>query len=179
MQRLPRIDPADLRPRSASYRPADATYERAAVTVEVPDAAPLGRADFDPPPAAPVDPLDVPALVVVRGRLPHKIYPLRPGPNVLGRKDGHRVDVCLADQEEADQIWMSRQHLRVVWEGGMLTVQDMKSLNGTFLNGERLTANHCYRLEPRDLIQIGTLLLVVHVPPALRRGRAAVRAEGD
>ncbi len=57
------------------------------------------------------------------------------------------------------QLWdhaVSRQHCRLEREGGTYILTDLGSLNGTYLNGQRVT---CRVLADRDRIQVGNSLL--------------------
>lgn len=72
----------------------------------------------------------------------------------IGRVEGN--DIVLSEPA------MSRQHARVdVAEEG-LTVFDLGSLNGTFVNGERLSAPH--QLQDGDVIGVGQTPLTVVIP---------------
>src|SRR5215203_4921409 len=88
-----------------------------------------------PPPIPPTPvPAGSPSLVVLRGQRVDVKYPLYPGKNYLGRTDDKPVDIPLEDQEAEDRIWTSRQHAVIVYENGALTIEDLNSLNGTFVN---------------------------------------------
>ena len=76
--------------------------------------------------------------MVVRGQKMDVTYPLYSGKNYLGRTDDKPVDIDLEDQESADRIWTRRQHAVVTFENGKLTVEDLNSLNGTFVNRTRV-----------------------------------------
>ncbi len=57
------------------------------------------------------------------------------------------------------QLWdhaVSRQHCRLEREGGTYILTDLGSLNGTYINGQRVT---CRVLADRDRIQVGNSLL--------------------
>ena len=67
---------------------------------------------------------------------------------------------------------LSRQHARIVRDGeGALTVEDLGSRNGTFLNGDRLTT--LQPLKPGDRITVGGVTLKVESESTTR-----VRIEG-
>jgi DNA-binding winged helix-turn-helix (wHTH) protein len=67
------------------------------------------------------------ALVVFRGRE----FPLFEGPNVLGRDPSADVQI--------DDVTVSRRHASLTVEDDA-TLEDLDSKNGTFIEGERLTA---------------------------------------
>ena len=54
---------------------------------------------------------------------------------------------------------VSRRHARFVRTGGAIFVEDLGSLTGTWLNGERIVGRR--RLRPGDLVEIGAYDLVV------------------
>jgi hypothetical protein len=110
------------------------------------------------PPAAPVT---NPKLVVVRGQRMDQTYPLFAGKNYLGRTDDKPVDIDLEDQESADRIWTSRQHAVITFENGKLTVEDLNSLNGTFVNRTRVHPGQVRELNENDVVQVGTVHLKV------------------
>lgn len=56
-----------------------------------------------------------------------------------------------------DDITVSRRHAEIVREGGQYTVRDVGSLNGTYLNRERVESAP---LRNGDELQIGTFKLV-------------------
>lgn len=57
---------------------------------------------------------------------------------------------------------VSKQHTRIVLKDGRFVVVDMKSTNGTFINGKRITAPQVVR--PEDVIAIGDYELNVDHP---------------
>ena len=64
----------------------------------------------------------------VMGSLPFR---LEPGQYVVGRTPG--ADIVIKD------MTLSRRHARLVRTANSLTVEDLGSLNGTFVDGERAT----------------------------------------
>jgi hypothetical protein len=111
----------------------------------------------DSPPTIAHDPLP-PAgwLVVIRGAQPDLAYPLRPGPNVLGRA-GDDLGVDLTEQEAPDLALASRRHAVVRVVGDEVTVEDLGSRNGTLVNRNRLAPGEQVPLGAGDVVQIGTI----------------------
>ncbi|MFM8705170.1 MAG: FHA domain-containing protein, partial [Planctomycetia bacterium] len=70
-----------------------------------------------------------------------------------------------------DASAVSRQHAAVTFEDGRATVEDLRSRNGTLLNGRPLTEAH--RLEHGDQIQICEQLIVFTSGERPRRASAA------
>jgi hypothetical protein len=142
----------------------------APAALTAPDASsPLAAAQPEaaPPPSAEppgrLPPEAKPKLVVLRGQRINAEYPLYEGDNYLGRADEKAVDIDLEDQEPPDRIWSSRQHALITYEGGLLTIEDLKSTNGTFVNRLRVHPGQRRPLQVNDVIQIGTVQLKVSI----------------
>jgi hypothetical protein len=114
-----------------------------------------------PPPLPGAAPPTSPKLLVVRGQKMDVSYPLYSGKNYLGRTDDKPVDIDLEDQESTDRIWTSRQHAVIAFENGKLTIEDLHSLNGTFVNRTRVHPGQVKDLNENDVIQVGTVHLKV------------------
>jgi hypothetical protein len=98
-----------------------------------------------------------PTLTVLRGMKIDKVYPLYEGKNYLGRTDDKPVDIDLDEQESPDRIWCSRQHAVIVFENDQVSVEDLNSLNGTFVNRNRVHPGQVKVLQENDVVQIGTV----------------------
>lgn len=114
--------------------------------------APYAQAGAPPGPT-------IPTLVALQGAWQGRRFPLHGGQVSIGR--GGKNDIPL---EEAR---VSRQHALIAYRDGEYIVYDRDSLQGTFVNGQRIS-QHVLRLG--DQIQIGSSLFVFEVPQA-----AAVR----
>ncbi|MDJ0953776.1 MAG: FHA domain-containing protein [Acidimicrobiia bacterium] len=90
------------------------------------------------------------ALVVERGPRAGLTYVLGEGETVAGRSDD--VEIFLGD------VTVSRRHARFVVDDRGLTVEDLRSTNGTYVNAERHDKAH---LQPGDEVIIGKFHLVV------------------
>lgn len=110
--------------------------------------------DGTPPPATPVA---RPRLVVLRGLRIGAEFPIYEGRNTVGRFADKPVDIDLMNQESIEQIWCSRQHAVVVLDKGIVAIEDLNSLNGTWLNGVRVPTGQQRQLKPGDVVQIGTV----------------------
>jgi len=106
-----------------------------------------------PPPAAAIRP----KLVVLRGTKIDTEYPIYEGRNTIGRFADKPVDIDLVSQESPEQIWCSRQHAVLVFEKGNMIIEDLNSLNGTWVNGVRIYAGQPRQLRAGDVVQIGTV----------------------
>jgi len=88
----------------------------------------------------------------------------REGALVIGRSP--RCDVVI------DHSQISRTHCRLVVHEGLLTVEDLKSCNGSYINGERLVGSR--ELADGDLLLLGAEQIVIgssgHVPVPVKHG---------
>jgi hypothetical protein len=104
-----------------------------------------------------------PRLLVMRGVKRNVEYPIFEGQNFVGRADEKPVDIDLEEQEPPDRIWCSRQHCVLFLENNELTIEDLNSANGTFVNRVRLYPGQKKALAVNDVIQIGNVQLKVVV----------------
>jgi hypothetical protein len=157
-------------------KPAPAASETAPqATPDVsPFAAAVGAvASPTPPPsttpaAKPAGGTPIPAgaqvkLVVQRGLKVGEEYNVFAGENYMGRADEKPVDIDLTFQEPEDRVWCSRQHALLVFDdaAGTLTIEDLNSSNGTYVNRERVYPGQPRQLFVGNTIQIGTVHLRV------------------
>jgi hypothetical protein len=121
-----------------------------------------------PKPAGAQTPIPIGAevkLVVQRGLKIGEEYSLFSGENFVGRADDKPVDVDLTFQEPEDRVWCSRQHALIVYDDatGMLTIEDLNSSNGTFVNRARVYPGQPCQLYVGNTIQIGTVHMRIKV----------------
>jgi pSer/pThr/pTyr-binding forkhead associated (FHA) protein len=84
---------------------------------------------------------------------------------VLGRLDASRAvfpDVDLMSEDGIEK-GVSRRHARISRQGQQVFIEDLRSLNGTFLNGHHLVPEMPYPLKDGDQVQVGKLVLVVNL----------------
>jgi hypothetical protein len=156
---------------SAPFAVADAGFlsaaPEAAPAIAPPPAEPAPAAASAPqPPAAegPKLPADAkPRFVVLRGQKINQEFPLYEGLNFIGRADEKPVDIDLEDQEPPDRVWCSRQHALVNFEDGVMTIEDLNSANGTYVNRSRIYPGQKRPLSVNDVVQIGTVQLKLKV----------------
>src|SRR5262249_28221163 len=110
----------------------------------LPGALPPARPAAEPPAARPGPAR--PRLAVPRGARVNMEYSLAEGPNYIGRTDDQPVDIDLVCQEAADRVWASRKHAVIRCRRGELSIEDLHSLNGTFVNRKRIVPG-----QPRPL----------------------------
>jgi hypothetical protein len=139
--------PADSRDATQTFAPAK----------EPTTAGPLGTATE----AVPLPAGTKPKLVVFRGQRLNVEYPIYEGDNYIGRADEKPVDIDLDDQEAPDRVWSSRQHAIITFEDSKLSIEDLNSTNGTFVNRSRVHPGQKRPLQLNDVIQIGTVQMRV------------------
>lgn len=102
-----------------------------------------------------------PKLKVIRGQKIGMEFPIYPDMNFIGRADEKPVDIDLEDQEPPDRVWCSRQHALITFEGDTLTIEDLNSANGTYVNRNRVYPGQKRPLVVNDVVQIGTVQMKV------------------
>lgn len=95
-------------------------------------------------------------LVVVGGPNAGRRIPLVDGAHVLGRAG--QADI------ELDDGSVSREHARLEVDGTTVRVTDLRSRNGTFIEGRAITTTE--DLEPGRVLEVGSTLLSVEVRSA-------------
>ncbi len=98
-----------------------------------------------------------PRLIVIRGAAVGTEFLVYEGPNYVGRSADKPVDIDLTGQEMPEQVWSSRQHAVVTLERSILVIEDLNSLNGTFVNRSRLHPGQQRVLQGDDVVQVGTV----------------------
>jgi hypothetical protein len=161
-------NPADEPPSALTLRnrPTPATHraEAVAATAASPVAAPVQVRHSSPAPTPlPAPPQVRVKLVVIRGVKIGAEYPVYEGRNTIGRFVDKPVDVDLLTQETVEQTWCSRHHATVTFDRGVVLIEDLNSLNGTWINGTRIHPGQPRVLKSNDVIQVGTVQLKLAV----------------
>lgn len=107
-------------------------------------------------------------LEVVRGREAGRVFALDRGRSVLGNALGGEAGVDLGDQEGASPRRMAGKQATVDCSAEGLTLRDLDSPGGTFVNRQRLLPGQARRLEAGDLIQLAGLQLRIVARTAKR-----------
>jgi hypothetical protein len=157
---------------AAAAEAAPESSSQAAVAPEAAAKAPTGEmnAAATPSPAAAADTAGAPfkaKLSVIRGGRRGQEFELESGNNLVGRWDpetGSFPEVDLdADDPEAK---ISRKHALIRLEGGKITIEDIGSLNGTYVNRQpRLQPGNPLDLKDGDEIIIGKTFLKLSINP--------------
>jgi serine/threonine protein kinase len=87
--------------------------------------------------------------------LPDREVRLRTGANVIGR--GRDVTIHLHEKS------ISRHHARIIVRDAEATLEDLRSKNGSFVNGERIEAP--VRLEDGDTFRLGSVSMTIRTLP--------------
>ena len=77
-------------------------------------------------------PPEIPYLVMHQGPRPQQAFSLRKNLLTLGRAEDN--DIVIDDAE------VSRHHARLTWQGNTWVIEDLGSSNGTYINGQRISA---------------------------------------
>lgn len=102
-----------------------------------------------------------PRLVVAKGEGAGRVFTLSEGDNLIGRADPEVEIGPAVDLEELDvDARVSRRHAVISRHGTACSIEDLGSLNGTFLNrGPRLVPGARHDLQSGDEIVIGKTFL--------------------
>ena len=93
-----------------------------------------------------------PHLIVLYPQTAFQQIPLTRGKTVLGR--GTEADIRLDDE------MISRKHCELAWDGNRMTIRDLDSLNGTFVDGAAIP-NHPKTINSENRLQIGKMVLKI------------------
>jgi pSer/pThr/pTyr-binding forkhead associated (FHA) protein len=117
-------------------------------------------------------------LVVQKGPALTRAIRLAAGETIVGRS--RDCDLCIPSSD------ISRRHCLIALVNGQVTVEDLSSANGTFLNGVRITGTRSVRAD--DLLRIGPLTFTVKfegtqlnmapVPAAAKPGTKPAKSTG-
>jgi hypothetical protein len=154
--------PASEAPTGEIKPPPEASAAAAAAAETPPAATPAA-----PAPAAATGSSARAKLQVVRGGRKGQEFPLEDGNNLVGRWDPETGAFPEVDLDQDDpEAKISRKHALIRFEAGKITVEDIGSLNGTYVNRQpRLMPGNPVELKPGDEIIIGKTFLKLVVDP--------------
>jgi len=146
---------AETKPADSAAHAESAEAPTAEIKAEEPVAAPAAAPTFKA------------RLKIVRGGRKDQEFPLEEGNNLVGRWDPETGAFPEVDLEQDDpEAKISRKHALVRIEGGKITVEDIGSLNGTYVNRQpRLQPGNPVELKQGDEIIIGKTFLKLIVDP--------------
>jgi two-component system cell cycle response regulator len=88
-------------------------------------------------------------LIVLAGSSVGEMYKITAEKTVIGR--GQQADIQVIDEG------ISRRHAEIVHEGDQILIRDLGSTNGTYCNGDRVSA---HQLSDGDKIQVGSTTIL-------------------
>jgi hypothetical protein len=161
---------------AAEPAPAEAPAEPPASEAPTGEIKPPAEASTAAAAAPAAEPAPAPAaagatarakLQVVRGGRKGQEFPLEDGNNLVGRWDPETGAFPEVDLDQDDpEAKISRKHALIRFEGGKITVEDIGSLNGTYVNRQpRLMPGNPVELKSGDEIIIGKTFLKLVVEP--------------
>jgi pSer/pThr/pTyr-binding forkhead associated (FHA) protein len=92
------------------------------------------------------------ALIMFKEDGQRKEFPIDPGKTIIGRKDDCDLRIPLGE--------VSRKHALLIADKGVVTLRDLGSANGTYVNNIRITERE---LAAGDRIVIGQVVFVLQV----------------
>ncbi len=100
-------------------------------------------------------------LVITRGEGQGRIFPIEEGTNLIGRWDPDASAFPEIDLEKEDvDAKVSRKHAVIERKGAAVSVEDVGSRNGTFINrGPRLEPGVKHPLQVGDELIVGKIFL--------------------
>jgi hypothetical protein len=106
-------------------------------------------------------------LSLLRGGRKGQEFPLDGGQNFIGRWDPETGSFPEVDLEQDDpEAKISRKHALIIIEGGKITIEDIGSLNGTYVNrGNRLIPGTPLEIKAGDEVIIGKTFLKLVIDP--------------
>jgi hypothetical protein len=149
--------------------------EEPPVPLETPAASEAPTGEIKPPERAPEPVIEKPVaathfrakLSLIRGGRKGQEFPLEDGKNLIGRWDPETGSFPEVDLEQDDpEAKISRKHAMIIIENGHITVEDIGSLNGTYVNrGNRLIPGTPQEVKTGDELIIGKTFLKLVVDP--------------
>ena len=110
-----------------------------------------------------------------------KQFKLEPGENLIGRWDPERgafPEIDLENEDVAAKV--SRKHAVLIVRDANFVLEDVGSLNGTFLNdGFRIDQGVPYKMIPGDEIHLGNIVLRLCTEDLSSRDIAGTILEGE
>ena len=104
-------------------------------------------------------------LVIWRGGLRGREYSVNEGSNLVGRWDpdsGAFPEIDLEGEDKDSKV--SRKHAVIERRGAAVTIEDLGSLNGTYINrGAKLIEGTKYALKSGDEVVVGKTFLRIEI----------------
>ncbi|MFP4417878.1 MAG: FHA domain-containing protein [Fibrobacterota bacterium] len=98
-------------------------------------------------------------LHILTGNFEDILFPIKaPGKYRIGRDP--KCEVRIDDQD------VSRVHAQLLWNGEIVTIEDLRSTNGIFLNGEKII---CKKLVNGDIVAFGSSVFRIEIQDDIQR----------
>lgn len=107
-------------------------------------------------------------LVMFRDGGQHRPFPIHHGTTTIGRREDCDLRIAVND--------VSRKHCQIKLEDGVLSVMDLGSSNGTFVNGQKVKD---HQLNAGDTLQVGPVSFVVQIDGEPDLTHAAPKAKAS
>jgi pSer/pThr/pTyr-binding forkhead associated (FHA) protein len=104
-------------------------------------------------------------LIVASGKSAGRAISLKNGQLLIGRAE--ECDIRPLGED------VSRKHCAIVLEGDQITVQDLGSRNGTYVNGTKIEAKTRVPVKHGDIVRVGPLEVKVEIASAMPSAAAA------
>jgi FHA domain len=154
------------------------TRSSAETTINLGDLGNLGTVDQDPEALAPpgLTPADKAAVMALPSTSALLIMQRGPSAGARFLLDAQRTSAGRSVDSDIflDDVTVSRRHAEFVREGEEFVVRDVGSLNGTYVNRNRIDSTV---LRPGDEVQIGKYRLTFHPSPRREAGGATGHAQ--
>jgi len=95
-------------------------------------------------------------LVVIAGPHRGETFYLKEGKTIIGRAAADQKDHIIVLKDSS----VSRRHAQVEYSGGKVSINDLGSTNGVYVNSRRTVRKI---LEPGDIISLGRTVLIFEV----------------
>jgi hypothetical protein len=100
-------------------------------------------------------------LEIIRGRDVGRAFALEPGETVVGNASNGQAGLDLREQEGSSPRRMAARQAALEWVDQDLSIRDLDSPGGTFVNQQRLLSGQPRKLTSGDVIQLGGVQLKV------------------
>lgn len=101
------------------------------------------------------------SLEVVRGLEVGHVYPVGPGRCLLGNDLNGEVGISLGPLEGSSPRKMAPKQAELLADGNTLTLRDLDSPGGTFVNRQRILPGQSRSLQHGDVIQLGSVQMKI------------------
>lgn len=100
-------------------------------------------------------------FVVKSGGNPDQRFPLDRSEMLIGRNDPETGNVAIDLSSQDKLVTVSRKHLRCEIRDKGVFIEDMGSLNGTYINGpKKIEPGRKYPIHPGDVVALGTHVIL-------------------